>query len=207
MEVQDSKWREYTGKVPEPRPGSVRFPVCLLQRHSPLCSSLSLQCITDLHRSQSINTSRDLPDNVLTFARRHPLMAGQVHPVGLRPLMFKRSVNYVRIAVHKEPALDGNLYTVLFLGTGEFREGTLTSSSAFNGLLHQILSRVVSHPPDDGWLHRAVDVQGEMHIIEELQLFDKPQPVEGLVISSALVGAPSGFSDPQQPADVPVLRE
>lgn len=59
----------------------------------------------------------------------------------------------------------------------------------------------MSRPSDDGWLHRAVDVQGEMHIIEELQLFDKPQPVEGLVISSALVGAPSGFSD------APVLRE
>lgn len=25
MEVQDSKWREFTGKVPEPRPGSVSF--------------------------------------------------------------------------------------------------------------------------------------------------------------------------------------
>lgn len=47
-------------------------------------------------------------------------MASQVHPVGLRPLMFKRSVNYVRIAVHEEPALDGNLYAVLFLGTGGF---------------------------------------------------------------------------------------
>lgn len=47
-------------------------------------------------------------------------MAGQVHPIGVRPLMFKRSVNYVKIAVHKEPALDGNIYTVLFLGTGEF---------------------------------------------------------------------------------------
>lgn len=80
----------------------------------------SLQCITDLHRSHGINSSRDLPDNVLTFARRHPLMASQVHPIGLRPLMFKRSVNYVKIAVHKEPALDGNIYTVLFLGTGEF---------------------------------------------------------------------------------------
>lgn len=80
----------------------------------------SLQCITDLHRSQGINSSRDLPDNVLTFARRHPLMANQVHPVGVRPLMFKRSVNYVKIVVHKEPALDGNIYTVLFLGTGEF---------------------------------------------------------------------------------------
>ncbi|KAF1373618.1 hypothetical protein PFLUV_G00240790 [Perca fluviatilis] len=135
MEVQDSKWREYTGKVPEPRPGS---------------------CITDVHRSQGINSSRDLPDNVLTFARRHPLMAGQVHPIGARPLMFKRSVNYVKIVVHKEPALDGNIYTVLFLGT------------------------------DDGWLHRAVDIDGEMHIIEELQLFEKPQPIESMVISSAL---------------------
>ncbi|KAI4807460.1 hypothetical protein KUCAC02_027267 [Chaenocephalus aceratus] len=145
MEVQDSKWREFTGKVPEPRPGS---------------------CITDAHRSQGINSSRDLPDNVLTFARRHPLMASQVHPIGVRPLMFKRSVNYVKIVVHKEPALDGNTYTVLFLGT------------------------------DDGWLHRAVDIGGEMHIIEELQLFDKPQPIESMVISSALrsiyVGSYSG---------------
>lgn len=55
---------------------------------------------------------------MLTFVRRHPLMASQVHPVGVRPLMFKRSVNYVKIAVHKELALDGNIYTVLFLGTG-----------------------------------------------------------------------------------------
>ncbi|KAG7507921.1 semaphorin-4G [Solea senegalensis] len=135
FEVQDSKWREYTGKVPEPRPGS---------------------CITDLHRSQGINSSRDLPDIVLTFARRHPLMASQVHPIGVRPLLFKRSVNYVKIAVHREPALDGNIYTVLFLGT------------------------------DDGWLHRAVEINGEMHIIEELQLFEKPQPIESMVISSAL---------------------
>lgn len=145
MEVQDSKWREYTGKVPEPRPGS---------------------CITDVHRALNINSSRDLPDNVLTFARRHPLMANQIHPIGARPLLFKRSVNYVKIAVHKENALDGNIYTILFLGT------------------------------DDGWLHRAVSIDGEMHIIEELQLFDRPQPVESLVISTALrsiyVGSYSG---------------
>ncbi|XP_056153338.1 semaphorin-4G [Lampris incognitus] len=145
MEVQDSKWREYTGKVPEPRPGS---------------------CITDLHRSQGINSSRDLPDNVLTFARRHPLMASQIQPTGARPLMFKRSINYVKIAVHKVPALDGTIYTFLFLGT------------------------------DDGWLHRAVEIEGDMHIIEELQLFDQPQPVESMVISSTLrsiyVGSHSG---------------
>lgn len=47
-------------------------------------------------------------------------MASQVQPVGVRPLMFKRSVNYVKIAVHQEAALDGTIYRVLFLGTGEF---------------------------------------------------------------------------------------
>ncbi|CAB1312011.1 unnamed protein product [Coregonus sp. 'balchen'] len=134
MEVQDSKWREYRGKVPVPRPGS---------------------CITNIHRSQGINSSRDLPDKVLTFARRHPLMSTQVHPIGGRPLIFKRSVNYVKMAVHRVAALDGHVYTVLFLGT------------------------------DEGWLHRAVEVGGQMHIIEELQLFEDPQPVDSVVISQA----------------------
>lgn len=32
MEVQDSKWREFTGKVPEPRPGSVSSSYQTLQR-------------------------------------------------------------------------------------------------------------------------------------------------------------------------------
>uniref|UniRef100_A0A673W2T7 Semaphorin 4G n=1 Tax=Salmo trutta TaxID=8032 RepID=A0A673W2T7_SALTR len=132
MEVQDSKWREYRGKVPVPRPGS---------------------CITNIHRSQGINSSRDLPDNVLTFARRHPLMSTQVHPIGERPLLFKRSVNYVKMAAHRVAALDGHVYTVLFLGT------------------------------DEGWLHRAVEVGGQTHIIEELQLFENPQPVDSMVIS------------------------
>lgn len=40
---------------------------------------------------------------------------------------------------------------------------------------------------DDGWLHRAVEVDGEMHIIEELQIFANPQPVESMVISSVQV--------------------
>ncbi|XP_038866261.1 semaphorin-4G-like isoform X2 [Salvelinus namaycush] len=134
MEVQDSKWREYTGKVPVPRPGS---------------------CITDMHRSQGINSSRDLPDNVLAFARQHPLMSTQVHPIGVHPLLFKRSVNYVKMAVHRVAALDGHVYTVLFLGT------------------------------DEGWLHRAVEIGGQMHIIEELQLFVNPQPIDNMVISQA----------------------
>ncbi|XP_062859798.1 semaphorin-4G [Trichomycterus rosablanca] len=132
MELQDSKWREYTGKLPDLRPGL---------------------CINDQHRAQLINSSRDLPDNVLTFVRRHPLMAREIQPVGGRPLLFKKNVNYTRIAVHKVTAVDGNVYNMLFIGT------------------------------DDGWMHKAVELGDRVHIIEELQLFRESQPINNMIIS------------------------
>ncbi|XP_030630151.1 semaphorin-4G [Chanos chanos] len=134
METQDSKLGVYTGKVPEPRPGS---------------------CITDQHRALLINTSRDLPDSILNFARRHPLMATEIQPSGGRPLLFKRSIDYTKIAVHQVPALDGQTYNMLFIGT------------------------------DEGWLHKAVEIGSSVHIIEELQLFEKPHPVVNMVMSPA----------------------
>ncbi|XP_076855570.1 semaphorin-4G [Brachyhypopomus gauderio] len=145
MELQDSKWREYTENVPEPRPGS---------------------CIMDQHRAQLINSSRDLPDNVLMFVRRHPLMAREIQPIGGRPLLFKKSVDYTRIAVQKVTALDGRTYNVLFIGT------------------------------DEGWLNKAVTVGDQVHITEELQLFKEPQPINNIVLShkqrSVYVSASSG---------------
>ncbi|XP_029496156.2 LOW QUALITY PROTEIN: semaphorin-4G-like [Oncorhynchus nerka] len=147
IENQDSgaKWSEYTGKVPDPRPGS---------------------CITDQLRSRGINSSTSLPDDVLNFVRRHPLMSQQVKSTEQRPLLFRRTTDYTQLAAHRVKGLDGQNYHVLFMGT------------------------------DDGWLHRAVEVKGHLHIIEELQLFDQPQPVDSLVIShtqmSVYVGSPSG---------------
>uniref|UniRef100_A0A8C1HYG8 Semaphorin 4G n=1 Tax=Cyprinus carpio carpio TaxID=630221 RepID=A0A8C1HYG8_CYPCA len=132
MELQDTKWREYTGKVPGPRPGS---------------------CITDQHRALLINSSRDLPDNVLNFARRHALMSRQIQPVGGRPVLLQRSANYTKIAVKQVVGLDGRVYDMLFIGT------------------------------DEGWLHRAIKIRDRVHIIEELQLFKKKQPINNMVIS------------------------
>lgn len=43
------------------------------------------------------------------------------------------------------------------------------------------------HAADEGWLHRAVDIKGQLHIIEELQLFEEPQPVDSIVISQKQV--------------------
>ncbi|XP_031728863.1 semaphorin-4G-like [Anarrhichthys ocellatus] len=145
MENQDSKWKEYTGKIPDPRPGT---------------------CITDALRARGINVSTSLPDDVLNFVRRHPLMSRQVQPSDRRPLMFRRTTDYTHMAVNMIQGLDGRTYHVLYMGT------------------------------DEGWLHKAVEIEGQLHIIEELQLFEKPQPVNSLLLSakqmSVYVGSLSG---------------
>ncbi|XP_039995562.1 semaphorin-4G isoform X1 [Xiphias gladius] len=146
MENQDSgsKWKEYTGRIPDPRPGT---------------------CITDVLRARGINVSTSLPDDVLDFVRRHPLMSQQVQPSDRRPLLFRRTTDYTHMAIHTIQGLDGQTYRVLYMGT------------------------------DEGWLHKAVEVEGQLHIIEELQLFEEPQPVNNLLISakqmSVYVGSPS----------------
>ncbi|XP_051946070.1 semaphorin-4G-like [Xyrauchen texanus] len=143
-EDSSPKWTQYMGKVPEPRPGS---------------------CITDQFRARGINSSTNLPDDVLHFVRRHPLMYRQIRPQGQRPLLLRRNVDYTKIAVHRVTGLDSQIYHMLFIGT------------------------------DEGWLQRAVVVNGQLHIIEEMQLFEEPQPVESIVISekqmSVYVGSPT----------------
>ncbi|KAM3606395.1 uncharacterized protein V6R79_015215 [Siganus canaliculatus] len=144
-QVSGSEWKEYTGKVPDPRPGT---------------------CITDSLRARDINVSTSLPDDVLNFVRRHPLMSQQVQPSDGRPLLFRRTTDYTHMAGHMMESLDGKTYHVLYMGT------------------------------DEGWLHKAVEVEGQLHIIEELQVFDEPQPINNILIStekmSLYMGSPSG---------------
>lgn len=40
---------------------------------------------------------------------------------------------------------------------------------------------------DEGWLHKAVEVEGQLHIIEELQVFEERQPVNNVLISAKQV--------------------
>ncbi|NWI11404.1 SEM4G protein, partial [Crypturellus soui] len=123
-------------------------------------------CITDHSRRKGYNSSQDLPNSVLDFVKLHPLMFDEVKPAGAGPLLVKKNVAYSQLAVDRVRALDGRSYDVLFMGTG------------------------------DGWIHKAVVLDSGVHIIEELQVFREPQPVETLVISHAqrslYVGAASG---------------
>lgn len=41
--------------------------------------------------------------------------------------------------------------------------------------------------PDEGWLHKAVEVEGQLHIIEELQVFEDQHPVDNVLISAEQV--------------------
>ncbi|XP_068404488.1 semaphorin-4G isoform X3 [Eschrichtius robustus] len=123
-------------------------------------------CITDSLRSRGYNSSQDLPSLVLDFVKLHPLMARPVVPTRGRPLLLKRSVRYTHLTGTPVTTPAGPIYDLLFLGTA------------------------------DGWIHKAVVLGSGMHIIEETQVFKKPQSVENLVISptqhSLYVGAPSG---------------
>ncbi|XP_014843029.1 PREDICTED: semaphorin-4G-like [Poecilia mexicana] len=147
MESQDpgSTWKEYVGKIPEPRPGT---------------------CITGKLRAKGMNVSTSLPDEVLDFVRRHPLMSHQVQPADRRPLLFRRTTDYTHMAATVVQGVDEQMYHVLYMGT------------------------------DEGWLHKAVDIKGQLHIIEELQLFEEPEPVTNVLLStertSVYVSSPSG---------------
>lgn len=66
-----------------------------------------------------IKSTRDFPDEVISFIRRHPLMYKSVYPVTGAPVFTRINVDYrlTQIVVDHVMAEDGQ-YDVIFLGTG-----------------------------------------------------------------------------------------
>ncbi|XP_007064645.2 semaphorin-4A isoform X2 [Chelonia mydas] len=96
---------------------------------------------------------RPSADKVLTFMKNHFLMDGKVVPRNKQPVLVKQNVKYTRIAVDQTHSVSGTSYEVMFLGT------------------------------DQGFLHKAVALASGAHIIEEIQLFKDPEPVQNLLFS------------------------
>ncbi|XP_070776905.1 semaphorin-4E-like [Enoplosus armatus] len=112
-------------------------------------------CINDEQRAKGVMTSLDLSDIILLFVKNHPLMEGVVTPITGKPLLVRTGTRFSKIVVDQVTSLDGRQYQVMLVGT------------------------------DSGWLQKAVRFDGEDgHIIEELQLFQTPQPVNFLQLSS-----------------------
>lgn len=74
-----------------------------------------LQCITNLDRESGYNSSLQLPDATLNFAKKHPLMEDKALAC---PLLLTKGVNFTKLVVDRVSALDQRAYNMLFIGTG-----------------------------------------------------------------------------------------
>ncbi|XP_006903378.1 PREDICTED: semaphorin-4D-like [Elephantulus edwardii] len=111
-------------------------------------------CINSQARAANFTSSLNLPDKTLQFVKDHPLMDDSVTPTSSKPQLIARDVNYTQIVVDRVQALDGTIYDVMFIST------------------------------DRGALHKAINLEHSVHVIEETQLFEGLEPVQTLLLSS-----------------------
>lgn len=79
---------------------------------------ISSQCPSKTY-DPLIKSTRDFPDDVISFIKRHPVMFKSVYPVAGGPTFKRINVDYrlTQIVVDHVVAEDGQ-YDVMFLGTG-----------------------------------------------------------------------------------------
>ncbi|XP_054480266.1 semaphorin-3aa isoform X2 [Anoplopoma fimbria] len=132
------QWVPFQGRVPYPRPGT--------------CPSKTFG---------GFDSTKDLPDEVITFARGHPAMYNPVHPIGGRPIMVRTDVDYQfsQLVVDRVEAEDGQ-YDVMFIGTDM---GTVL--------------KVVTIPRES-W-HDLEEV-----VLEEMTVFREPTPITAMELST-----------------------
>ncbi|KAK2822272.1 hypothetical protein Q5P01_022337 [Channa striata] len=111
-------------------------------------------CINNEARKMHINQTLDLPDRTLQFIKDKPLMDQAIQPIGQKPLLVRRGATFTRIIVDQVRAADGEKHRVMFIGT------------------------------EEGTLLKALNHNGEMFIIEEIELFQPPKPIKILKISN-----------------------
>ncbi|XP_040850943.1 semaphorin-3G [Ochotona curzoniae] len=135
------QWGPFGGKVPFPRPG-----VCP--------SKMTAQ------PGRPFGSTKDYPDEVLQFARAHPLMFQPVRPRQGRPILVKTHLTQQlrQIAVDRVEAEDGT-YDVIFLGTD-------------SGSVLKVMA-----------LPAGSSVEPEEVVLEELQVFKVPVAITEMEIS------------------------
>ncbi|XP_035489360.2 semaphorin-4A isoform X1 [Scophthalmus maximus] len=92
-------------------------------------------------------------DNALRFVKENFLADDSVRPVGRSLTMVSAEHQYSHLTVQRVQAANSRDYTVLFLLT------------------------------ESGYLHKAVLLPGGAHIIEEIKVFEQPQPIKSLKLS------------------------
>uniref|UniRef100_A0A663EVC1 Semaphorin 3D n=1 Tax=Aquila chrysaetos chrysaetos TaxID=223781 RepID=A0A663EVC1_AQUCH len=121
----DYRWVEYKGRVPYPRPGT-----CPSETYDPL-----------------LRSTKDFPDEVISFMRAHQLMWEPVYPQGRQPVLVRVNVPYRlrRLLVHRLET-ESRHYDVLFLGTGGTPPAGWGTPEGPTKLQHRLLPLQVPSP-------------------------------------------------------------
>ncbi|XP_064859720.1 semaphorin-4F-like isoform X2 [Oncorhynchus nerka] len=137
--------------VPDPRPG---------------------QCINDVLRAQGYNSSFNMPDRVLQFAKEHPLLTNTVDAA---PLLVRRGTTYTRITATNISNSDAAL---LHLGTdqGELHSVSIVGRTAT--LLQEIPLTTSVEPVNNILTHQGHVVVGSPSSLSRV-------PVEGCRVYSS----------------------
>ncbi|XP_036375901.1 semaphorin-3E-like isoform X1 [Megalops cyprinoides] len=135
----DHHWTAFDGRVPFPRPGS---------------------CASQMNGGQ-YPSSKEYPDEVLRFARDHPVMLQPVHPLHRRPVLLRADGDrrLTQVAVDRVEAEDGH-YDVLFIGTDD-----------------AVVLKVITI------YNKDTDTMEEV-LLEELQVFKVPVPITEILVST-----------------------
>lgn len=117
------QWVPYQGRVPYPRPGTVSTPPPRVKFNAYPAFGLESNLFHPQCPSKTFggyDTTKEFPDEVVTFARSHPAMFNPVSAINNRPIIVKTDVDYqfTQIVVDKVEAEDGQ-YDVMFIGTGK----------------------------------------------------------------------------------------
>ncbi|XP_037643131.1 semaphorin-4E [Sebastes umbrosus] len=111
-------------------------------------------CIDNEARKAGITQTLDLPDRTLQFIKDKQLMDQAIQPIDDKPVLVRRGSTFTRIIVDQVQAADGEMNCVMFIGT------------------------------EEGTILKAANYDGEMFIIEEVQLFQPPEPIKILKFSN-----------------------
>ncbi|XP_041740635.2 semaphorin-4A-like, partial [Coregonus clupeaformis] len=95
------------------------------------------------------------PDSTLMAVKESFLASGNVRPMGRIPVLISPDQRYSRVSALRTQAANGQDYTILFLLT------------------------------ESGILHKAVLLNKDTHIIEEIQVFRQPQLVKNILLSTS----------------------
>ncbi|KAM8839011.1 semaphorin-4E-like [Synchiropus picturatus] len=135
-----------------------QFMTRILNMRQPFKGSLPVprpgSCIDNAARKAGINQSLLLPPETLDFIQRNPIMKDNIKPVGGKASLVTERGEFTRIIVDQVQTTDGDSHHVMFIGT---KKGTIL---------------------------KAVNYNGEMFIIQEVQVFKTPEPIKILKFSS-----------------------